>query len=109
VVALQEVAVQSHLLLRGFCLAVAERTSADDFTWLASMPGEADRAITSIAQGFDPRASVERADPRTGERCAYQLSIDITAEPAKPHSEMSLTKIITGAAFEFVPRRALRV
>ena len=185
VIALQEFAVQSHLLLRGYCLAVAERVGADeaianvarmvvglggvtaerltdafdfgdgaaglaamlqihplfwprtyvhpvleldgdrvrvalredspmfaeddDFTWLASLPGEADRAMTAIAHGFDRRARAERVEPSRGERCAYDLWIDEAAPPAVEENEVSLTKISTGAAFEMTPRRALRV
>ena len=153
VVALQEVAVQSHLLLRGFCLAVAERRGVDDvaamlpqmavglagvtaerltnafdfgdgapglaamlqvhpvfwprtyvhpvieldgdrvrcallddspifaeddgFTWLASLPGAGDRALLSVAQGFDRRGLAEAVEPRAGERCAYELSVPV--------------------------------
>jgi hypothetical protein len=184
VIALQEVAIQSHLLIRGYCLALAARaddetatataarmavglggvtaerlsrafaldegapglaallqihpffwprtyvhpvialdgdrvrfalaedspafTESDDFTWLASMAGDTDRAVTAIARGFDRRAVVERVRPRAGERCAYQLSVDPTAEPAAPDQEVSLTKFSSGAAFELAPRRPVR-
>ncbi len=183
-IALQEVAVQSHLLLRGFCLAVADRAGvdaaiemvsnivvglggttaerltrafdfgtgasglatmlqihplfwprtyvqplieldgesvrfalrsdsvifneADDFTFLASMPGSSDRAVLAIAQGFDRRAVVESVETREGERCAFKISIDESATPAVPQSEVSLAKISTGAVFEFQQRRPLR-
>ena len=185
VVALQEFAVQSHLLLRGFCLAVAERQGADavigmlpqmavglagvtaerlnkafdfgdgtpglaallqvhptfwprtyvrpaveldgdrvrfalledspifaeddGFTWLASLPGEGDRMVLSLAQGFDRRAAVEPVAPAAGERCAYELSVPPDAAPATEQSEVSLTKISTGATFELGQRRPVRV
>jgi hypothetical protein len=184
VVTLQEFALQSHLLLRGFCLAVAERMDAktaiamvarmavglagvtserlsnafafgdgasglaallqvhplfwprtyvhpvieldgdrvrfalradspvfaetDDFTWLASLPGEADRAILSLAQGFDRRAFVAPVDARAGERCAYELSVPRDGERAVEQPEVSLTKISTGATFELGQRRPVR-
>lgn len=184
IVALQEVAVQSHVLLRGFCLAVTERVGArdtiemvarmavglggvtaerltgafelgdgavglaamlqihplfwprtyvhstieldgdrvrfallddspvfaedDDFTWLASVPGAADRAMLSIAQGFDRRGRAERVDARAGERGAYELWIDPAGEPATEQPEVSLTKISSGASFELVRRRPVR-
>ena len=184
VVTLQEFAVQSHLLLRGFCLAVAERidakaavgmvarmavglagvtserlsnafafgdgaaglaallqvhplfwprtyvqpvieldgdrvrfalradsrvfAEADDLTWLASLPGEADRAILSLAQGFDRRAVVSAVDARSDERCAYELRVPRDGERAVEQPEVSLTKISTGATFELIPRRAVR-
>jgi hypothetical protein len=185
VVVLQEVALQSHLLLRSFCLAVSERAGAgaaidmvaqmavglagvtgerlqaafdfgdgaaglaallqvhpmfwprtyvhasialegdrvrfallddspifaesDDFTWLASMPGAADRALLSLAQGFNRRAFAEAVAPRAGERVAYELGVDTSAAPAIEQPEVSLTKISTGATFELGQRRALRV
>ncbi|HEY1738261.1 MAG TPA: hypothetical protein VGI86_06105, partial [Acidimicrobiia bacterium] len=175
-VVLQEVALQSHLLLRSFCLAVSERAGADaaiamvaqmavglagvtgerlraafdfgdgaaglaallqvhqmfwprtyvhasialegdrvrfallddspifaesdDFIWLASMPGAADRALLSLAQGFDRRAFAEPVAPRAGERVAYELGVDASATPAIEQPEVSLTKISTGATFE---------
>jgi hypothetical protein len=185
VVTLQEIAIQSHLLLRGFALAVASRDGADapppliaqmvvglagitaqrlvpamrigstadglanllqihplfwprtyvrpsieidgdrvrfalvedspifgeadHFTWLASVPGEADRAIDAIVQAVDRRARSERVAPRAGERCAYEAFVDATAEPAIDAPEVSLAKISTGATFELVPRRPVRV
>jgi hypothetical protein len=185
VVALQEFAVQSHLLLRGFCLAVAERQGADavigmlpqmavglagvtaerltkafefgdgaaglaallqvhptfwprtyvrpaieldgnrvrfallegspifaeddGFTWLASLPGEGDRMVLSLAQGFDRRAAVEPVAPGAAERCAYELHVATDAEPATEQPEVSLTKFSTGATFELGQRRPVRV
>jgi hypothetical protein len=184
VVTLQEFALQSHLLLRGYCLAVAERADAasavaivakmavglagitaerlrtafafdegaaglaallqvhpmfwprtyvhpeievdgdhvrfavrddspifaehDDFTWLASFPGDADRAMLSLAQGFDRRAVVTPSSPRAGERCAYELSVDAAAKPATEAMEVSLAKLSTGATFELGQRRPVR-
>ncbi len=185
VVALQEIAIQSDLLLRGFALAVASRDGADapapliaqmvvglggitaqrlvpamnigadangianllqihplfwprsyvhpsielvdgrvrfallddspmfaegeHYTWLASLPGEADRAIDAIVQAVDRRARSERVDARAGERCAYEAFVDVGAPPAVDPPEVSLAKISTGASFEFVPRRPVRV
>jgi hypothetical protein len=186
VVTLQEVAIQSHLLLRGYCLAVAERAGADaavafvpqiavglagvtaerltkafdvgdgaaglaallqihplfwprtyvqpvieldrerdvvrfalranspvfaeadDFTWLAAMPGTGDRAMLSLAQGFDRRALAEPVATRPDERCAYELRVPADGVPAVEQPEVSLTKISTGAAFELITRRPVR-
>jgi len=185
VIILQEVAIQSHLLLRSFCLAVAERADAeaavgmaaqmavglggvtaerltrafqlgggaeglaallqihplfwprtyvhpvidvvsddtvrfallddspiiaegDDFTWLASFSGPSDRALASIARGFDGRAAIRQVSPRPGERWAYELAIDESAEPSEPDLEVSLTKLSTGAHFQFTRRRDVR-
>jgi hypothetical protein len=185
VVALQEVALQSHLLVRAFCLAVTEPLGAaaaielvpqmavglggvtaerltkafdfgdgatglaamlqvhpmfwprtyvhpvieldrdrirlslledspifaepDGFTWLASLPGAADRAVLAIANGFDRRAQAAPVAPTPGERCAYELSVDPAAQPATEEPEVSLAKISTGAGFELVQRRPVRV
>jgi hypothetical protein len=185
VVALQEVALQSHLLIRGFCLAVASRAGAeaatalvarmavglagvtaerlsraftfagdgsglaalmqvhpmfwprtyvrpvieqdrdrvrfalrddspvfaeaDDFTWLASLPGAGDRALLSLAQGFDRRAVVTPVGTRAGERCAYELRVAHDAEPASEQPEVSLTKFSRGVTFDLAQRRPLRV
>jgi hypothetical protein len=184
VVILQEFALQSHLLLRGFCLAVAERTDAktaiamvarmavglagvtaerlsnafafgegaaglaallqvhplfwprtyvhplveldgdrvrfalradspvfaetDDFTWLASLPGDSDRALLSLAQGYDRRAVVTPVAAADGERCAYELRVPTDGERATEQPEVSLTKISTGATFELGQRRPVR-
>jgi hypothetical protein len=185
VIALQEVALQSHLLLRGYCLAIAERVDADaaivnaakmavglggltaerlthgfalgdgvrglaamlqihpffwprtyvgptiecdharvrfalgadspmfaepdNFVWLTAIDEELDRAMLSIAQGFDRRAVVRRVDARDGERVAYEISIDADAPAAKQQREVSLAKISTGSSFEFTVRRAAEV
>jgi len=185
VVALQEVALQSHLLVRAFCLAVAERSDAtaaiettakmavglagvtterltkaftfadgaaglaailqvhpmfwphtyvhpvieldgdrvrlalrddsrifaetDDFTWLASFPGAGDRAVLTLAQGFDRRAAVTPVEPQADERCAYELRVNSHAKPATEQPEVSLTKLSSGATFELGQRRPLRV
>jgi hypothetical protein len=184
VVTLQEIAIQSHLLLRGFCLAVADRDGADKaveivskavvglggltaerlvrgfalgegaaaiatlfqihplfwprtyvepvvefdgdrvrfalraesaifaegdhFTWLASLPGESDRALDAIVHAVDRRARCERVETRSSERCAYEAFVDESAPPAVEAAEVSLGKISTGAAFEFIPRRPVR-
>lgn len=85
---------------------LAER---DHFTWLASLPGEADRAIDAIVQAVDRRARSERVAARPGERAAYEAFVDVAAEPAIDAPEVSLAKLSTGASFEFVPRRPVRV
>ena len=186
VVALQEVAVQSHLLVRSLCVAIAERlgtetaldiapkvavglagltaerltaafdfgagapglaalltvhpmlwprmyvrpvvevdaggdrvrcalladspifAEGDEYTWLASMPGAGDRTMLAIAQGFDRRAQMISRPTRPGERCAYELTIDRTAEPAREQREVSLAKFSSGASFVFEPRRPVR-
>jgi hypothetical protein len=82
---------------------------ADHFTWLASLPGEGDRAIDAIVQAVDRRARSERVDARASERCAYEAFVDVTATPAIDPPEVSLAKISTGASFEFIPRRPVRV
>jgi hypothetical protein len=185
VVALQEFAVQSHLLLRGYCLAVEKRVGADaavdmvaqmavglagvtaerltkafafadgaaglaallqihptfwprtyvhplieldgdrvrfalredapifaeedDFTWLASFPGAGDRAMLSLAQGFDRRAVATPVERGPGERCAYELRVPADAEPAREQREVSLVKLSSGAKFELGQRRPVRI
>ncbi len=184
VIALQEIALQSHLLVHGFCLALAERVGApaaretvaqmavglmgvtaerltkafelsdgpaglaallqvhptfwprtyvrpdigldgdcvrfalradapvfaeeNGFTWLASLPGDADRAIAALAQGFDRRATATAVAPRAGERCAYELRVDERAAPAPEPAEVLLTKLSTGTGFAFRQRRPVR-
>jgi hypothetical protein len=81
----------------------------DEFTWLASLPGPGDRVVLAIAQGFDRRAQVVASPLRPGERCAYELTVDPDAEPAREQREVSLGKISSGAAFVLEPRRPLRM
>jgi hypothetical protein len=107
--------VQPAIELDGDAVRFALRSDSvifdeiDGFTWLASMPGDADRAMLAIAQGFDRRAIVQPVDALEGERRAYRLSIDESASPAVPQREVSLAKISTGAFFEFEQRRPLRM
>ena len=82
----------------------------DDFTWLASLAADdADRAVRSLAQGFDRRATVTRVEPRVGERCAYELRVPVGATPEREAAEVSLIRISTGAGFELGQRRPVRV
>ncbi|HEX5097167.1 MAG TPA: hypothetical protein VFX21_14170 [Acidimicrobiia bacterium] len=82
---------------------------ADDYTWLASVPGIGDRILLALAQGFDRRAQVATLPPGPGERCAYELTIDPATAPAREQREVSLGKISTGAAFVLEPRRPVRI
>ena len=53
-------------------------------------------ALRAIANAVDPRARVERA----GER-EWRITIDADAEPQKELAEVTLTRVSTGADFEF--------
>jgi hypothetical protein len=81
---------------------------ADDHHWFAQLGGEGDRALDAIVRAVNPRASVQAASPRPGERFAYDVVIDPDAAPAAEAPEIGLARISTGATVEFTPRRPVR-
>jgi hypothetical protein len=81
---------------------------ADGFTWFSQLGAASDRALDSIVQAVNPRASCQPAATRGDERFAYDVTIDPDAKPAPEAREIALAKISGGAAFVFTPRRAVR-
>lgn len=183
VVALQEIALQSDLLLRGFCLAVADLdppsvtefvpkilvglagvtsyrlcrafdfgsgaeaiaallqvhplfwpptyiatriecdddrvrlglladspmfAEGDDYTWLSSLPGEGERALTALVRELDVSVRVTPVEARADERCAYEFWFDRDAAAGREEPEVSLGKFSSGANFPMISKRPVR-
>jgi len=80
----------------------------DGLTWLAALPGPAERALGAIGRVIDPRMRVRSVAPTSGERCAYEFVLDPAADPAPEEREVLLGMISTGATFELPARRPVR-
>jgi hypothetical protein len=82
----------------------------DSYSWFASFdtgdPSHA--ALDAIAYVIDPRARSQRVGVRPGERHAFEIAIDPTAEPRPQVGFVSLAKISTGATVTFIPRAEVR-
>jgi hypothetical protein len=80
----------------------------DGLSWFASLRAEPHPALDAIAQAINPRAFGTSDPPRADERLAWRITIDPSAEPARPSPSLALAGISTGATVKFLPRRDLR-
>jgi hypothetical protein len=77
-------------------------------SWLGTLDDEPSPALDEIARAINRRASSAPAAPRAGERLAWTIGIDPSAEPVPPSSSLELARVSTGATVTFLPRRDLR-
>jgi hypothetical protein len=80
----------------------------DGLSWIGTMRDEPHPALDAIAQAINPRAFSAPAAPRAGERHAWLVTIDPSAEAARPSPSVELARISTGSTVKFLPRRDLR-
>ena len=86
----------------GPCPALEED---DPFHWLACIDRRGTAPLDAIVRAVDPRARAAPAEPRPGERRAYEAVVDPGAAPRPEPPEMALVRISTGAGFRFARRR----
>jgi hypothetical protein len=63
------------------------------------------RPLQAAVRGVDPSLDVELA----GDHTAWTATVVRREEPAPYFEEVAVTRISTGAAFEFEPRRSLPI
>jgi hypothetical protein len=93
-----EVADDSARLTFSDCPAAHEN---DDHTWFTGLGGPTDTALRHVVAAFHPQARLTAVAPRAGELHAYELVLDLAADPAKEAPELSIAKISSGARFRF--------
>ena len=89
----------------GASVTVAWDTSAEAFvddTWMPLLARDGLRPLAAAAQAVNPYWTVERI-PSDGSRVEAVLRLG--DEPAKESDEVAVTRISTGAAFDFGPAR----
>lgn len=87
------------------CVAFEED---DAFSWFATLEQGAHPAVDAIASTVNPRARCRGVGARSGERFAWEIKIDPSAEPSPAPKELALARISKGARFRFERRRNLR-
>lgn len=95
----------SEVTSDGTGLTVRWDTAADGFaddTWLPLLARDGLRPLAAAAQAVDPHWTVERV-PTDGSRVEAVLRLG--DRPAEESEEVAVTRISTGAAFDFGPRR----
>ncbi|MBA3654323.1 MAG: hypothetical protein H0W70_09020 [Actinobacteria bacterium] len=75
----------------------------DDMAWPALLGAHDDAhpALSAIAHAVDPRARVEQVAAPAGAVRAWAFTVDPDAAPAREATEVTLTRVSTGADFEF--------
>jgi hypothetical protein len=73
----------------------------DPYSWYALLENAPSPALDAMAQAVNPRARLEPATPRPGERLAWQIVIDPAAPLAEPAMEIAMVANTTTASFTF--------
>lgn len=77
-------------------------------TWVTLLRDGRTRALDAIVHAIDPRLVVERVEPSAGAAvCRWDVTLGEEALPEQP--EVGVTRISTGAAWEFEPPREIPV
>lgn len=77
---------------------------SDGYSWYALLDGGRQPGLDAMVQAVNPRARLEPAAPRAGERFAWEVVIDPAAPPAAPPMEVAMVANTTTAGFVFRPR-----
>ena len=89
----------------GECPALEE---GDSFSWFSGLPDDPTAALDALVGAVDPHASCRPAST-PGAAFAWDVIVDPEAEPRPDPPELSLALLSTGAEFELIQRRPLRV
>ncbi|WP_435747513.1 hypothetical protein [Nocardioides sp. SYSU DS0663] len=84
-------------------VTVGPSPAHEDGAWLAFVGPAALQPLQAAVRGVDPHLDVEV----TGEDRSWTAAILTRDEPAPDADEVAVTRISTGATFEFEPRRSL--
>ncbi|MBX3025178.1 hypothetical protein KF840_09730 [bacterium] len=76
----------------------------DPYSWYALLGEQSLPALDAMAQAVNPRARLEPATPRGGERLAWEVVIDPSAAVAEPPMEILMVANTTTAGFAFQRR-----
>ena len=89
----------------GTSVDVRHSPAYDEGAWIALCGPGSTRPLQAAVRGVDPRLDVEVL----GSDCDWTASLVERAEPAPDFDEVAVTRISTGASFEFQPRRSLPI
>ena len=86
-------------------VTVRRSPAHDDGAWVAFCGPDSLRPLQAVVRGVGPHLDVEVA----GAASEWTARVIETAEPAPDFDEVAVTRISTGATFEFQPRRSLPI
>lgn len=75
----------------------------DGYSWYALLDGGRQPGFDAMARAVNPRARLEPATPRPGERFAWEVVVDAAGSPAEPPMEVGIVANTTTARFVFRP------
>jgi hypothetical protein len=88
----------------GEAVTVTPSPAHADGAWISLCGPDELRPLQAIVRAVDPRLDVEV----TGTKQEWTAKV-VVSEPAKEFDEVAVTKVSTGAAFTFQPRRSLPI
>jgi hypothetical protein len=91
--------------LDGSTCRVGRSPAYDDGSWIALCGPGSTRPLQAVVRGVDPHLDVEL----TGTGSDWTVTIVERPEPAADFDEVAVTRISTGATFEFEPRRSIPI
>lgn len=86
-------------------VSVSRSPAHDDGAWVALCGPDSPRPLQAVVRGVDAHLDVEIA----GSASDWTATVVETAEPAPDLDEVAVTRVSTGASFEFEPRRSLPI
>ena len=86
-------------------VSVSRSKAYDDGAWIALCGPGSLRPLQAVVRGVDERLDVDV----TGSASDWTATVVENTEPAAAFDEVAVTRISTGAAFEFQPRRSLPI
>jgi hypothetical protein len=86
-------------------VSVSRSPAYDDGAWIALCGPDSERPLQAIMRAVDARLDVEVA----GTASDWTATVVERTEPAPDFEEVAVTRISTGASFEFEPRRSLPI
>jgi hypothetical protein len=84
---------------------VGRSPAYDEGAWIALCGPDSPRPLQAVVRGVDPRLDVEVV----GSSSDWTATVVERAEPAPDFDEVAVTRISTGASFQFEPRRSLPI
>ncbi|MFC5731041.1 MULTISPECIES: hypothetical protein [Nocardioides] len=93
--------------ISGHTLTVRPSAAHEDDAWISLCGPAWTAALQAVVRGVDPRLRVQVRG--LGEEDAWQLTVVRGELPAREADEVAVTRVSTGAAFQFQPRKSLPI